>query len=399
MKNEGSLTIETHWDCECQNNPDIPFNHIHPKSRCICGICGAKREEQPDSRKAEVEAMYERGEYCGCDAEVRYFITKERSTFYWCGDCIDYETVDIVLGQIRPSFEIGEYDGPPISCVNGELMTPDTKEPEPPFTKEIAQEIAEDHIHTSITEAMHNSALEALERLESWFQEFAHPQLAAEECTEQMQNLDTIKDWMDASNPEEKKSYCETPEECTEIFIGNCQGCPHGDNEIEKRRTKPMNCKEYDTTKEDCRECEKEHNDEQRISLACYEPWQLDHMVGLKISTRRELAHIEVPEVPTIEKSYNSYEEAMEAKGRMDTYEKLKSELYVKKANLETQLKKNHEDIIDLIPFKNVWIKVKFEDCAYGVGFYRCDHGGDHSVIDIMQWSEEMPELKDRQSS
>ncbi len=46
---------------------------------------------------------------------------------------------------------------------------------------------------------MHSSAEAALEDLESWFQEYAHPRLTAEECANQMQNLDFIKDWMDTS--------------------------------------------------------------------------------------------------------------------------------------------------------------------------------------------------------
>ncbi len=41
-------TTEKYWDCECKNN------FIHSRIQNQCGICGAKAEEQPDSRINEV---------------------------------------------------------------------------------------------------------------------------------------------------------------------------------------------------------------------------------------------------------------------------------------------------------------------------------------------------------
>ena len=36
------------WDCECEEN------YIHPASEAFCYVCGAVREESPDSRAIEV---------------------------------------------------------------------------------------------------------------------------------------------------------------------------------------------------------------------------------------------------------------------------------------------------------------------------------------------------------
>lgn len=51
MKTEKVGNIETSpdfWDCECENN------YIHPKEQPKCEICGAIREDQPDSRINEI---------------------------------------------------------------------------------------------------------------------------------------------------------------------------------------------------------------------------------------------------------------------------------------------------------------------------------------------------------
>jgi hypothetical protein len=38
------------WDCECESH------YIHPASALACPLCGATRDESPDSRVVEVEA-------------------------------------------------------------------------------------------------------------------------------------------------------------------------------------------------------------------------------------------------------------------------------------------------------------------------------------------------------
>ena len=38
------------WDCECESN------YIHAKTQKSCKFCGAIRDEQPDSRQAEILA-------------------------------------------------------------------------------------------------------------------------------------------------------------------------------------------------------------------------------------------------------------------------------------------------------------------------------------------------------
>jgi len=63
--------------------------------------------------------------YCGCgDIPVKYFIAKDNGTFYWCGNCVDYETMDMILRilGLYPKYEIGEYDGPMISSYDGRLL-------------------------------------------------------------------------------------------------------------------------------------------------------------------------------------------------------------------------------------------------------------------------------------
>ena len=44
-------TTPDYWDCECKEN------YIHKKEFPSCGVCGAKRDEQPDSRTVEVNKM------------------------------------------------------------------------------------------------------------------------------------------------------------------------------------------------------------------------------------------------------------------------------------------------------------------------------------------------------
>jgi len=42
------ITTDKYWDCECDSD------YIHPASEKTCQLCGAEREEQPDSRLEEV---------------------------------------------------------------------------------------------------------------------------------------------------------------------------------------------------------------------------------------------------------------------------------------------------------------------------------------------------------
>jgi len=43
-------TTEEYWDCECE----LPKGYIWPKSVEECPRCGARHDEQPDSRVNEV---------------------------------------------------------------------------------------------------------------------------------------------------------------------------------------------------------------------------------------------------------------------------------------------------------------------------------------------------------
>ena len=45
---DGLVLTSLFWDCECKEN------FIHPKLQQNCPICGAIRNEQPDSRANEV---------------------------------------------------------------------------------------------------------------------------------------------------------------------------------------------------------------------------------------------------------------------------------------------------------------------------------------------------------
>jgi hypothetical protein len=47
------LTIETFWDCECEEN------YINPKAVKHCPKCNTFSEDQPDSRKKEVKEFLE----------------------------------------------------------------------------------------------------------------------------------------------------------------------------------------------------------------------------------------------------------------------------------------------------------------------------------------------------
>lgn len=46
-------TDPNYWDCECQHF------FIHPKGMESCPICGAHQDDQPNSRVAEIELLYE----------------------------------------------------------------------------------------------------------------------------------------------------------------------------------------------------------------------------------------------------------------------------------------------------------------------------------------------------
>lgn len=50
-------TTEDYWDCDCERN------FIHPKSCKSCPVCGAEKDEHPDSRVNEVKAGEDR---CQC---------------------------------------------------------------------------------------------------------------------------------------------------------------------------------------------------------------------------------------------------------------------------------------------------------------------------------------------
>ena len=47
---DGVETTDLYWDCECEKN------YIHPKAHIHCLLCGARVEDQPDSRVNEVKA-------------------------------------------------------------------------------------------------------------------------------------------------------------------------------------------------------------------------------------------------------------------------------------------------------------------------------------------------------
>lgn len=51
MENEKVKLTNQYWNCECEND------YIHPRSEEICGSCGTKREDGPDSRVSEVRAF------------------------------------------------------------------------------------------------------------------------------------------------------------------------------------------------------------------------------------------------------------------------------------------------------------------------------------------------------
>jgi hypothetical protein len=50
LNDQGILTTDEYWDCECLNN------YIHPKNQKTCFKCCTKADEQPDSRVSEVLA-------------------------------------------------------------------------------------------------------------------------------------------------------------------------------------------------------------------------------------------------------------------------------------------------------------------------------------------------------
>ena len=50
-------TTNQYWDCECADGAGSGnFTYIHPAKENSCKLCGATREEQPDSRVHEVQA-------------------------------------------------------------------------------------------------------------------------------------------------------------------------------------------------------------------------------------------------------------------------------------------------------------------------------------------------------
>jgi hypothetical protein len=52
-------TVPLFWDCNC------PHQYVHPRAIAICKRCGARSEDQPDSRFTEVMCMLLGGEGIG----------------------------------------------------------------------------------------------------------------------------------------------------------------------------------------------------------------------------------------------------------------------------------------------------------------------------------------------
>lgn len=44
-------TVPEFWDCNC------PHQYVHPRAVAVCKRCGARSEDQPDSRFTEVMRM------------------------------------------------------------------------------------------------------------------------------------------------------------------------------------------------------------------------------------------------------------------------------------------------------------------------------------------------------
>jgi len=57
-KKDECETDPDYWDCECESGAS-GFAHVHHKSEDGCPVCGARREDQPNSRASEVRAMME----------------------------------------------------------------------------------------------------------------------------------------------------------------------------------------------------------------------------------------------------------------------------------------------------------------------------------------------------
>ncbi len=56
LEHHGDMTLNLdYWDCECE------FGYIHAIDVDYCPICGAHREDQPNSRAEEVEHLMKRG--------------------------------------------------------------------------------------------------------------------------------------------------------------------------------------------------------------------------------------------------------------------------------------------------------------------------------------------------
>lgn len=55
---DGVVLVEEYWDCECKDDGCSPKS-IHRKAdQKRCSACGARKNEQPDSRLNEVVAAY-----------------------------------------------------------------------------------------------------------------------------------------------------------------------------------------------------------------------------------------------------------------------------------------------------------------------------------------------------
>jgi len=261
--------------------------------------------------------------FCGCgNVPVKYFIERDDGTFYWCGVCIDFETMDMVLRclGLYPDFEIGIYDGPPISSADGRNIPLDE------------QSGLCKHWNTSGPTGLCNA-----------------PEMRGR------------------SNPEETES-CEG-------LLMNCKNPKYMIKE-EKPMTEEM----------------------------------LSDLVKRTIEITKEIIDNRDPPRPfdKVAKSYESLKEAEEAKIMLDAWEKTKADNQKRREVLQDEQKQIHSKIIEILPFRNTWIKVVvkkdnktevLQDIEYAVGYYNCDHGGNHNVVDIMTWDKDLPELKDRQSS
>ncbi len=129
----------------------------------------------------------------------------------------------------------------------------------------------------------------------------------------------------------------------------------------------------------------------------------LPALVGRAIDLVNEITENADPPRPFdfIPKTFENIDEAMAMKGKLDAWEQAKTNAFETRRQLEAERKQVIGEIIDILPFRNSWVKIHLIDGrTYGVGFYHCDHGEPYNKLDITPWTTEpMPPLNDRQSS